>query len=368
MKNTQEFMPWWKVEFGEGAAQAAYDAVKGRKMTMGSLTKQFEEQIADLLGVPFVISTCSGTAALSLALIEAGVGPGDEVIVPNRTWIATANAPHLLGAKVVFVDVEPTRPSIDVEAFEKAITPNTKAVLPVHLNGRTADIDAITAIADKHGIVVIEDSCQALFSKNRKGGFLGCDSRAGCFSLSIGKAISSGQGGFVVTRSAGVAKRLRMARTQGTCDVTMADWLMPGGNFRFWDLPAAVALNQLTRWTERCASVVAVYNRYKNALTGVGDLVLVECDVDAGELPLYVEYLSVKRGLLIEYLAGLGIQARPYYANLNTAPQFIANNTSVFPNSDVYASNCFVLPCGPDRTEGEIDRVVDAVKQFFGKF
>jgi len=363
--NMNEFMPWWRVDFGDEAVKAAHDAVAQRRMTMGPLTKAFEERVAKLLGVPYVVATASGTAALSLALIEAGIKSGDEVIVPNRTWIATAHAAYLLGANVVLVDVEPDRPIMDIKAFEAAITPRTKAVIPVHLNGRAADMQEINMIAQEHGIAVIEDACQALFSKNAKGEFLGCDSRAGCFSLSIGKAISSGQGGFVVTRDVEVARRLTMARTHGTSDITMAHWEMPGGNFRFWDLPAAVALTQLDRWDARNADIMRVYERYKKGLAGIAEITLLENDVDKGELPLYVECLSPRRDELVAYLAEQGIQARPYYANISDAPHFSDTNKGAYPNSDIYAKQCYVLPCGPDRTDAEIDRVLKALRTFF---
>lgn len=365
MNTGQDLMPWWRVDFGPEAAQAAFDAVAQRRMTLGPLTKEFEERIAALLGVPHVVATASGTAALTLALIEAGIKPGDEVIVPNRTWIATAHAAFLLGARVVPVEVEPTRPIMDATAFAAAITPRTKAVVPVHLNGRAAAMQSINAIADEQKIVVIEDACQALFSKNAQGQFLGCDSRSGCFSLSIGKAISSGQGGFVTTRDPEVARRLVMARTHGTSDVTLAHWQMPGGNFRFWDLPAAVALTQLDCWEERRRNVMRVYDHYKRGLDGIKGVTLLENAVDKGELPLYVECLSPRRNELVAHLFSQGIQARPYYANISDAPHFAGGNRGPYPHSSLYAEQCFVLPCGPDRTDAEIARVLAEVRSFF---
>lgn len=357
-------MYWWSVDFGEVAAKAAYEAVVNRKMTMGSLTQEFEQRVGAILGVKHVVATSSGTAALTLALLEAGVGPGDEVIVPCRTWISTAHAPLLLGAKVVFADVEKDRPSIDPESVAKKITPRTRAIIPVHLNGRCAQLEALHDLARGKNIVIIEDACQALFSKNGKGEFLGTHSQAGCFSLSIGKAISSGQGGFVVTNDDDIAKRLVMARTHGTGDVTMAEWVMAGGNFRYWDLPAAVGLSQLDRWQERCEQVRRVYARYREGLAKIKGIRLLPVDMEAGELPLYVECLTPRRKELVAYLASQGIQARPYYANLNTAPQF-DNAQELYPNSDIFAEQCLVLPCGPDRTAEEIDRVLGALGQFF---
>lgn len=357
-------IPWWKVEFGEKAAQAAYDAVINRRMTMGPLTAEFEKRLAAILNVPFVVSTSSGTAALSLALVAAGVGPGDEVIVPNRTWISTAHAPKLLGADVVMVDVEPDRPIMPPENFAAAITSRTKAVIPVHLNGYLADMDRINTMAAHHGIAVIEDACQALFSRFTDGKAAGTKSFAGCYSFSIGKPISCGQGGAVATSDPEVARKLVLARTHGTSDVTMARWEMLGGNFRFWDLPAAVALTQLERFEERKDSILALNKKYKQGLAGLKSIRLLPDRIEAGEVPIYAECLSDRRDELMRFLMEREIQARPYYANMNAAPQFAAQNSGNYPNSDIYAKQCFVLPSGPDREDWEIEKVLMSLKDF----
>lgn len=354
-------IPWWKVDFGEKAALAAYQAVKDRHMTMGPLTAEVEKRLADVMDVAHAVTTSSGTAALTLALLAAGIGPGDEVIVPNRTWISTAHAPRLLGADVVFVDVGRDAPIMQPQAFAAAITPKTKAVIPVHLNGRLAKMDEINAIAGEHGIIVIEDACQAMFSRFPDGKVAGTKSYAGCLSFSIGKPISCGQGGAVVTSDAGVARRLTLARTHGTADVTMAHWEMLGGNFRFWDLPAAVALTQLDVMEDRRDAVLDLYATYKERLSGCRSLRLLPDAIDQGEVPIYVECMSARRDELIRFLRSRDIQARPYYANISAASQFAEWNDRHFPNSDRFARECFVLPCGPDRTGEEIDSVMQAL-------
>lgn len=354
-------IPWWRVEFGKASADAAHDAVMERHMTMGPLTAEFEKNLATFLDVPHVIATSSGTAALTLALLAAGVGSGDEVIVPNRTWISTAHAPHLLGAKVVLVDVMSEKPILSAEAFAAAITPRTKAVLPVHLNGRLADMNAINAIAAERGIIVIEDACQAFFSRFPDGRAAGTKSFAGCFSFAIGKPLSCGQGGAVVTHNPDVAHRLRLARTHGTADVTMAHWEMLGGNFRFWDLPASVALVQLGRAQELQQSMLIQQKRYRKDLTDVAGLTFLTDDVAPGEVPIYAECLCERRDDLVRFLSENDIQARPYYANINTAPQFAKNNPKQYPNSDIFAKQCLVLPSGPDQFEEDINHVLTVI-------
>lgn len=357
-------IPWWKIEFGQKAADAVYDAVLERRMTMGPLTFELERRLAAFLGVPHVVATSSGTAALTLSLLAAGIGPGDEVIVPNRTWISTAHAALLLGAQVILVDVEAGKPIMPPESFEAAITPKTKAVIPVHLNGRLADMSKINSIAEKHGITVIEDACQAMFSRFSDGGYAGTKSAAGCYSFAIGKPVSCGQGGAVATSDPEFARKLILARTHGTSDVTMAHWEMLGGNFRMWDLPAAVALTQMDIVKKRIDAVLKLYKWYKSELCGFKSIRLLPDGIGEGEIPIYAECLCSQRDELMEFLVKRGIQARPYYANLNAAPQFSDANPGNYPNSDVFASQCFVLPSGPDRSEEELTVVLDAVREW----
>ncbi|MDR1534909.1 MAG: DegT/DnrJ/EryC1/StrS family aminotransferase, partial [Planctomycetota bacterium] len=357
-------IPWWKVEFGEPAARAAYRAVVDRRLTMGPLTAEFERRLAEILGAPHVVSVSSGTAALTLALLAAGVGPGDEVIVPNRTWISTAHAPKLLGAEVVLAEVEPDKPLLSPAAFAAALTSRTKAVIPVHLNGHLADMESINAIAEARGVTVIEDACQAMFSCFPDGEAAGTKSFAGCLSFSIGKPISCGQRGAVITSSPETARKLILARTHGTADVTMARWEGLGGNFRFWDLPAAVALTQLDRFEERKEAVLRLRRRYEEGLAGLKRIRPLAEGPSGGEVPIYAECLGERREELLEFLAARGIQARPHYADLNTAPQFSARNPGPYPNSRLYAGEGLTLSSGPDRTEEELTAVFAALNEW----
>jgi len=349
---------WWKVDLGEKAALAAAAAIRQGRLGLGPVVQEFEARVGSLLGGVHVVATTNGTTALMLALLEAGVGPGDEVIVPDRTWIATAHAAQLLGARIVLVDVEPQRPLLDVTRLEAAISARTKAIIPVHLNGRPVEMPAIRAIAERHGIVVIEDAAQAFFARSTEG-FLGTNSRAGCFSLSVAKIITSGQGGFVVTKDAEIARRLRLARIHGTADVVHCHWEMLGGNFRYTDPQAAIALTQLDRLDERIAQVTSVYHIYEQELQGHPRITLLPANIAAGEIPLYVECMVPERENLVRYMAELGIELRPMYPDLHVAPHFHCPGT--FENARRFGRECVVLPCGPDRSGAEIQRVVKAL-------
>ena len=311
---------WWRTDFGEDEIRRIADSIHNEHISQGPVTAEFEHAIGEVLGVPYVAATTSGSMALFMALIVAGVKPGDEVIVPNRTWIATANAPLLLGAKVVLVDVEKDLPIIDVDRIEEKITPRTKAIIPVHLNGRSANMRSINQIALKHGLKVIEDSAQAFSSRNADG-MLGCQSFAGCFSLSVAKIISSGQGGFVVTKDKSVHERLKAIRTHGVSDLIDVSYNSMGFNFRFNDIQASLGIVQLSRLKEKITRIKAIYQKYQAAMEQFSFLKFIPVDVKAGQLPIYIEVLCSKRDRLRKFLSAQGIQTRPFYPDLNLAAQ-----------------------------------------------
>ena len=352
------YIPWWNVELGAEAEGAAARAVRNRNLSMGKLVEEFECRMADELDISHIVAVTNGSAALTLALLEAGIGPGTEVIVPDRTWIATAHAAHMLGAKVVPVDVEDSLPLLNPDSFSRAVTPRTKAVIPVHLNGRGCNMPRIREIAEQHGIAVIEDAAQALFSRSAEGGYLGTHSRCGCFSLSIPKVVTSGQGGFIATHDAKVADRLRRLRTQGTDDVIKAVWVLPGGNFRYTDVLAAIALTQLDKVAERVAALRNVYAFYDSALSDSDSLRFYRY-TKKEELPLYSQVLSSDRDDLLHFLAERGIQARAFYPALHTAPYF-SLHAKDFENSSQWDKALF-LPCGPNRTSAELTETVAAI-------
>jgi perosamine synthetase len=352
---------WWRTGFGEEESQKVAEAIVNEHISQGPVTAEFERRLADVLNVPYAVATTSGSMAMLMALFAAGIGPGDEVIVPNRTWIATAHAALMLGADVRFVDVEAERPIMDVSQIESAITTRTKAIIPVHLNGRSVNMGEVNQIARKHGLNVIEDAAQALCSYNENG-FLGTQSDMGCFSLSVAKIIATGQGGFVVTRNEGLYKKLVAMRTHGVSDVVNASWTQPGFNFRFNDILASIGLVQLERLPERIQKIKAIYTRYYAAMPGLPFLKLLNANIDGGEIPIYIEVLYPDRERLIQFLADRGIQTRPFYPDLNLASYF--KNTGRFPCSEVFGAQGLFLPSGPEQPLKNVDRVVEALHIF----
>ncbi len=354
-------IPWWRTSFGEEESNGLADAVANEHISQGTVTAQFESQIASALEVPYCVATTSGSTALLMALMALGIGRDDEVIVPNRTWIATAHAALMLGAKVVMVDVQSDFPTMDVSQLRQKITRRTKAILPVHLNGRAVDMDEIHAIAREYGLCVIEDAAQALFAKNHNG-FLGTQSDAGCFSLSIAKLISTGQGGIVATRSQVTYDKLKLIRSHGVADVVEATYTGMGFNFKFTDLQASFGLAQLSKVSSRIAQVLAVYDKYEKALDEFPFVRLLPVDYSKGEVPLYIEVLCDERQRLVEFLRERGIQTRPFYPDLHLAPHLKV--TGNFPNSKVFSEQGLFLPCGPAQSFENIDRVIEALRHY----
>jgi len=354
-------LPHWRTTFTNGEAEAIARAIMKGHVSQGPVVAEFERQLAAYLKVPFVVATTSGSTALLMSMMAAELGPGDEVIVPNRTWIATAHAPLLLGAKVKLVDVEPGRPIINAALVEKAITDRTRAIIPVHLCGRSADMRAINDIARRHQLLVIEDAAQALGSRNSDG-LLSTQSDMGCFSLSVAKIISTGQGGFIATKNEVLYRKLIAMRTQGVGDIVNAVWTTPGFNFRFTDILASVGLVQLGLLSARIQKAKAIYQAYVDGLQDVDMMKVIPVNLEQGEVPVYVEVLCERREEVIDYLAAKGVQCRPFYPDLNTAKYFM--NSGVYPNSIKYGTQGVYLPAGPEQSMRDIQSVIPHIREY----
>lgn len=352
---------WWRTSFGEAEIRKLEDSVSREYISQGPVTAQFEAQVAEALDVPYAVATTSGSVSLLMAFMALGIGRGDEVIVPNRTWIATAHAALLLGAKVVLVDVRPDIPVMDVSQVQERITSRTRAIVPVHLNGRAVDMEAVQGIAGEFGLAVIEDACQALFSRDHRG-YLGTQSDIGCFSLGMTKLISTGQGGFAVTRSREVYERLKLVRNHGVTDIFTDTWNQIGFNFKFTDLLASFGVVQLSRASDRIAHLLAVYDKYAALVAELPFLKLVPVKVSEGEIPLYIEVLCREKKRLVAFLYARGIQTRPVPPDLHISPSIGTGDD--YPNSRVFSSQGLYLPCGPEQSLENIDCVRDALRVY----
>jgi perosamine synthetase len=354
-------VPFWHVEIGAEERAAVAETMAKKRFSMGPVVAELEAELARQLDVPYALCAASGTAALLMGLAVHGIGPGDEVLVPTRTFIATAHAAALLGAKVVLVDCRPDHPTLDIDDAARKVTNRTRAIMPVHLNGRAADMVGVLELAARHRLAVIEDACQGLFSRHALG-HQGTIGDAGCFSFSMVKLLATGQGGAIVTRDQAVHERLRRFRDNGVADVISHTYLGLGGNFKYTDLAASIGLIQLRRRDRKVAHVNAIYRRYCEGLAGLRFVAVLPVAVEQGEVALWTEVMAVERERLMDHLATNGIQTRKFVPCCHSAPHFAAQGP--FANSERFGRDGFNLPCGPDLDFAMVDQTIEVIRKF----
>lgn len=330
---------------------------------LGPEVHQFEENFATYLDVPYCIAVNSGTAALHLVLLALGIGPGDEVITVPNTFIATAEAISAVGATPVFVDVDPVSYTMNPAAVEKAITSKTKAILPVHLYGQTADLDPLLATAKRHNIALVEDACQAHGAtyKGKKAGTLGI---AGCFSFYPGKNLGAlGEGGAVVTHDPALAEQIKMLRDHGS--VRKYEHRVPGFNFRLEGLQGgflAVKLNHLDKWNEHR---IRAAKKYGELLADAELILPQEMPYGKHVFHLYV-IQSDCRDALRERLSAAGIETGLHYPiplHLQEAYSYLGLKAKSFPVSEQLSQQIVSLPMHPGITDEQIEYVASVLKE-----
>lgn len=338
-------------------------ALDSAAFILGPETLAFEEEFATYCGTAYAVGVNSGTSALHLALLAAGVGPGDEVITVPFTFIATAAAVSYTGAKPVFVDIDPRTCCMDPTRIEDAITSRTKVIIPVHLYGHPADMDPILEIAARRGLTVIEDAAQAHGAKH-KGRTAGSMGRLGCFSFYPGKNLGAcGEGGAVVTDDPELARTLRMLRDWGQERKYHHELL--GFNYRMEGLQAAalrIKLRRLEQWTEARRSRAALYD----ALLADSGVALPYESPDCRHARHVYAIRHARRDELQQYLADAGIQTGVHYpipVHLQKAYAQLGHSAGDFPVSERAASETLSLPLYPELRDEAVAEVCEAVRR-----
>lgn len=357
---------WWQPELGEEELQRVSAVIRSNYINDGDVTDEFAQTIARLVGAKFGVGVTSGTAAIYLSLMAAEVRPGDEVIVPDLTFIATANAVTMAGATPVLVDVDPETLNIDVEAMEAAITSKTKAIVPVHVSGRAAEIQKIVDIGSKRGITIIEDAAEGLCSRSNNR-CLGTFGDTGCFSFSPAKMITTGQGGVIVTNNQAIFHRLRELKDQGrpvrgTGGADIHDSL--GFNFKLTNLQSAVGLAQLDKLSQRMERVRRTYSIYHEELSQTAGIRVLPFDVEAGEQPQWVDALAERRDELDDFLASNGAGCRRFWFPLHTQKPYLRDDRD-FPNSSRVGKQAIWLPSAFQMTDEDVLSVCQLIKRFY---
>jgi perosamine synthetase len=359
-------IPWWIPRIGPVEKKYMEQVLDNNFPNEGKLTTLFEEKISKLLGCKNAVAVPNGTCAMFLSLKALDIGHGDEVIVSDMTFIATANAVEMTGAKPVLVDVDTTL-NMDTNKFSEAITENTKAVMPVHVSGRGADMDRIMEIAQKRNIPVVEDAAEGFMSKH-KGKYLGTFGKFGCFSFSPHKTITTGQGGLIVTDDDALAVRLRELKDQGrpvrgTGGDDVHDVI--GYNFKFTDLQAAVGLGQLTYLSKRLEKMKNTYKTYLDNLEGVDGILVFNFDIDNNEIPQWTDALADRRNELDSHLRSRGIDCRRFWFPLHTQKPYRLSDDN-FPNSVELSRKAIWLPSAFTLSDSDVTEVCSTIKEFYG--
>jgi dTDP-4-amino-4,6-dideoxygalactose transaminase len=353
-------IPSAKPDFDEREIAAVAEVIRSGMVAQGARVKELEAQWARFCGVRHAIATSNGTTALMSIFAGLELGPGDEVITVSHTFAATANAILSTGATPVFVDVLPDTYLMDPAAAEAAITPATKVMVPVHMYGLICDMDAILDVAERHGLTVIEDACQAhgaTYHGRPAGSFA-----TSAFSLYATKNMSSAEGGLITTNDDALADWLRLYRNQGMR--ARYEFEILGFNYRMTDIAAAIGLVQLDkleRNTARRQEIAATYDR------AFADLPLTRPFIPAGQTHVFHQYtlrVGPDRDAVLAEVRAAGVGADIYYPIPVHRQRYIVDRglRADLPETDRVVAETMTLPMFPGLTSQEIDTVIDAVR------
>jgi perosamine synthetase len=360
-------IPWWAPEIGPHEYDAVRGVLESNYVNEGAVAEEFESRIAALVGARYGVAVTSGTAAIAVALMGLGVGQGDEVLVPDVTFIATANAVRLTGAEPVLCDIDTDTLNLCPLAAERAITPRTKAVVPVHVSGRSAAMPEILALAKRHALLVVEDAAEAFLSKSPGGAFLGTLGDAGCFSFSPNKTITTGQGGVIVTNDEKLNVRLRELKDHGRpVRGTGGDDIHAslGYNFKFTNLQAAIGVAQLNYLDVRLERMTKIYLQYEAELSGLPGVRLPGFRTATGERPLWTDAVIDDRDALEAHLRSRNIHSRKFWFPLHTQAPYLRSGKD-FPNSSSTCPRALWLPSAFTLTDEDVARVCSEIKAFY---
>ncbi len=346
---------------------AIQDTIDRTAFILGPKAKQFEEHFAEFCGVKHAIGLDSGTAALHLALVALGVGAGDEIITTAHTFVATVEPVSLLGARPVLIDIDPRTYNLDPDKLQAAITPRTKAIIPVHLYGQPAEMDPILEIARRHNLPVIEDAAQAHGAtyRDHKIGSLGT---MACFSFYPGKNLGAyGDAGALVTNDDALAKKIRMLRDHGR--TSKYEHEITGFGYRLDGIQGAILdakLKHLPTWN---AQRRAHADYYTELLSNLDDSIVTPYEPSHLRAVYHLYVIRTrKRDVLLTYLKQNDIEAGIHYPvplHLQPVYKSLGYPRGAFPETERAASEILSLPLYPELTHPQIERVVETMREFY---
>ncbi len=358
-------------DVGRREEQLVLEVLRSGMLSLGPMVPRFEELFATYVGTRHAVAVSSGTAGLHLAVRAARLGPGDEVITSPFSFVASANCALYEGAEPVFADIDPHTFNLDPRAIEAAITPRTRAIVPVHIFGLPCAIEAINTIAARHGLAVIEDAAEAVGAL-RRGRQVGTDGNPAVFAFYPNKQMTTGEGGIVTTDDDALAAHLRSLRNQGRSDT--GDWLTHdrlGWNYRLSDVAAAIGVGQVERLGEILATRAAVAARYSTLLEGVAGIGLPAV-VDGDERSWFVYVVrvdeDVDRDGVMAFLQARGIGCKPYLPAVHLQELYRArgHREGTFPVCEAVSASTLALPFHTRLAEADQVVVVDALRDAIG--
>jgi dTDP-4-amino-4,6-dideoxygalactose transaminase len=365
--------PW----YDEREVESVRRALAVQACGDGPASRRVEARLASLLGAKRVLLTTSGTHALELALLTLGIGPGQEVVCPSFTFVSSANAVLRVGARPVFAEIEDRTLGLDPEDVERRLTPRTAAIIPVHYAGVAPDMEALTAIAGRRGLRLVEDAAQGIAARWR-GRALGTLGDAGCLSFHETKNVSCGEGGALVLQDPELISRAEIAREKGTNrsaflrgQVDKYTWVAEGSSYVISDLLAAMLEAQLDKLPEIQARRAAVVARYRAGLARWAEAhgVRLPLELPERQANAHIFYLLYpeprQRDQALALLRGRGIMATFHYIPLHSSPhgRAIGADPDALPVTERVAASLLRLPLHAQLSDAEIDRVIEAVQE-----
>ncbi len=367
-------IPLSDIDFGSEERKAVDDVLQSKWLTMGSVTQEFEQAFAEYVGAKYAIAVTNATAALHLACVVAGLGPGDEAIVPSLTFVATANAVRYTGATPVFADILGEQDlNISYRSIEQAITERTRAILIVHYGGYACDMPMIMELARKHDLKVVEDAAHAIGSE-LDGRKLGTWGDMGCFSFFSNKNMTTGEGGMIVTNEEEFSRRLHLLRSHGMTSLTWDrhkghassyDVVDLGYNYRIDEIRAALGLVQLGKLESNNERRRRLMQVYRDALQELAPQVTVPFAQHAGISAAHLMPMLLPAGSnklnFMESMKAQGIQTSFHYPPIHTFTAYKSSRNKVaLPITELVAEREITLPLYPTLHEDDIVTVVQA--------
>lgn len=354
--------PW----LGDEEAEAIIRPIRANWITEGDECNLFNERLKKLMGVKYGVFAPNGTMALFLALLAIGISAGDEILIPDITFAASASAVILAGGTPVFVDVNWRNFQIDVEKCDRAVTSKTRGVMPVHLYGMSPNMANVMRWAKRRGLFVIEDAAEAVGVKY-KGQHAGTFGDVGCFSFFADKTITTGEGGYVVCNDDEVYERLLLLRNQGRLESGTFVHPAVGYNFRITDLQGAIGLAQLEKLpiiVERKHTILKWYQEY---LEDVEQVEFLKVEPGSNYIPFRIVLMCEHTHDLMHFLSSQEIQTRTFFYPLHRQPCFVSyvDDDEKFPNANYGYEHGICLPIFPALTRNQVAYICSKIKEFY---